>query len=239
MIIEQLYPEIANQFGDTGNVRYLCASDPNARLTQTSSFEVPNFIRDHSDLLVIGAMSEQKQPIVRDALKRFRHDLRQYIADGGAALFTGSAIELLGEYVEQGNEKIPMLGLYPFTVERHFDRRRNTIIYGEYHGMKIVGVKSQFACLHGPQGYPFIHIIKGYGNGVDDPNEGLKDNNLYATYLLGPLLVENPPLARELLGIGGYHGPLAFERQAMQAYEEKTAHMARPDAQVELGAHGN
>ena len=44
-------------------------------------------------------------------------------------------------------------------------------------------------------------------------------HNFFGTYLLGPLLVQNPPFMRYLLRlIGAENTPLAFEKEADEAY---------------------
>ena len=46
MKIEILYPEIANQFGDMGNMRYLARCLPQAEFAQTPLGAQPCFVRE-------------------------------------------------------------------------------------------------------------------------------------------------------------------------------------------------
>ena len=50
--------------------------------------------------------------------------------------------------------------------------------------------------------------------------EGIKKNNLYGTYLLGPFLIQNPLFTKYLMSQLGIENPkLAFEADIMKAYE--------------------
>ena len=52
--------------------------------------------------------------------------------------------------------------------------------------------------------------------------EGIRVNNFMATYVIGPLLVLNPPFAKYLLEkCGADSGDLAFEEAAMEAYDAR------------------
>ena len=47
---------------------------------------------------------------------------------------------------------------------------------------------------------PLGQVIKGAGNNMTDANEGVRYNNIIATYLHGPILPKNPQIADFLIG---------------------------------------
>ena len=47
---------------------------------------------------------------------------------------------------------------------------------------------------------PLGQVIKGAGNNMIDANEGVRYNNVIATYLHGPILPKNPQIADFLIG---------------------------------------
>ena len=66
----------------------------------------------------------------------------------------------------------------------------------------------------------FISVTKGYGSFIDAKTEGIRKNNLYGTYLLGPFLIQNPLFTKYLMGKLGVENPqLAFEEEIMKAYD--------------------
>ena len=54
------------------------------------------------------------------------------------------------------------------------------------------------------------------------PFEGVRFRNFFGTYLLGPLLINNPPFTKYLLSRLGVENPiLAFEKEVQAAYEKR------------------
>ena len=67
--------------------------------------------------------------------------------------------------------------------------------------------------------------MKGVGrDGVEGSGEGFRRGGLMATYLIGPLLILNPPLCKWLLRqMGAADDTLAFEEAAMDSYHKRMA----------------
>ncbi|MBE6773124.1 MAG: hypothetical protein E7544_02755 [Ruminococcaceae bacterium] len=222
MRIEVLFPEFGNYFGDSGNIRYLQACAPEAEFIITDNRSVPCFANEDVDMIYIGSMSERKQEIAVKRLLPYKERLQQLIEKGVIILATGNAMELFGECINDGGETISMLGMFPFHTDRYIQEiRHNSMFIGNYNDIKIVGYKSQFSYCRGNFENPFIQVIGGCGNNPDDKTEGINYKNFFATYLLGPLLVLNPLFAKHLLKLMGHSGELAFEKEAMAAYNER------------------
>ena len=52
--------------------------------------------------------------------------------------------------------------------------------------------------------------------------EGIRLHNFFGTYLVGPILVMNPPFTKYLLRLlGAGDVPLAFEKENMEAYAQR------------------
>ena len=70
-----------------------------------------------------------------------------------------------------------------------------------------------------------IIIIVGAANpslGLNSAWEGIRLHNFFGTYLVGPILVMNPPFTKYLLRlIGAGDVPLAFEKENMEAYAQR------------------
>ena len=224
MRVEVLFPEFGNYFGDGGNIRFLKACAPDIEIINTDNRSVPYFVNEDIDMIYIGSMSERKQKIAYERLLPYKEKIKQLIDKGVIFLVTGNAVELFGNYIKDGNEKIPMLGIFDFYADRYIQEiRHNSMFIGKFDDMKIVGYKSQFSNLIGDFSNHFIDVSGGYGNSniVDDKKEGIRCNNFFATYLLGPFLVLNPLFTKYILRLMGHDDTLAFEEAAMAAYNER------------------
>ena len=145
MKVELLFPEIANQFGDLGNMRYLARCLPQAEFCDTHLGEEPRFLREPVNLVYLGPMSEQGQEKVLEVLRPHRFALQKQLQEGTPFLFTGNALELLGERIEnEDGTRVEGLGLFPLTARRDMLHRHNSIFLGSFEGEPVMGYKSQF-----------------------------------------------------------------------------------------------
>lgn len=224
MKIEVLYPEIANLYGDLQNINYLASCDSKIKVVKTSLNEKPKFISQDIALVYMGTTTESGQELIRDALKPYVKDLKKRIKENKAILFTGNAIEILCDYIEDdNNNKIKMLGLYPFHAYRVMNKRYNSLWLGEFENMKLVGFKSQFTHLYGDNSKNYLFkTLRGDGINLENKLEGIKDHNLYATYVIAPLLVCNPDFAKYMLKLIGIKDPkLKCEEMAYESYNQR------------------
>ena len=68
--------------------------------------------------------------------------------------------------------------------------------------MKIVGFKSQFTHSYwedGTEASPLFMTERGPGLNPEIKEEGIRLNNFMATYVIGPLLILNPPFAQRCI----------------------------------------
>ncbi len=243
MRVEVLFPEFCNLFGDTGNIRYLKASAPDIEIINTDNRSVPYFVNGDVDMIYIGSMSERKQEIAVSRLLPYKERLKELIEKGVVVLATGNAIELFGKHIKDKDNIIPMLDMFDFRTDRYIQEiRHNSMFLGEFEGMKIVGYKSQFSSCSGKFADPFIKVIGGYGNSLEskseDNFEGLRYKNLFATYLLGPFLVLNPPFTKYILRLMSHDDSLAFEKEAMVAYSERVECLEDESTVFWMDEHG-
>lgn len=236
MTVEVLYPEFGNLYGDMANMRYLQACAPDAEFVYTDIRSTPRFVTEHVDMLYLGSMPERKQEIAVEKLLPHVQRLKELIEEGVVVLATGNAMELLGEYISDDGRKTNMLGLFPFHADRKIQEiRHNSMFLGDFEGISIVGCRSQFSFCRGNFTEPFIKVRGGFGNSPEDQTEGLHYKNVYATYLLGPLLVLNPLFTKHLLRLMGHDDTLAFEQEAMEAYQLRLSQLEAPKANFHIG----
>ncbi len=224
MRIEVLFPEYCSLFGDLFNVKYLQDCLPEAERIDVSLRDEPELKGE--GLVYLGPMSERTQERVIKKLMPYRDRIRELIDSGTAFLLTGNAMEVLGSYIQcEDGSRIEGLGLLPVYAKRKMMRRHNSVFLGDWNGGEVTGFKSQFTMAWPMEGAKGLFTVKkGVGLNKKCPYEGLRVNNLFATYLQGPILPLNPCFAKSLLEAMGAPGvKLAFEEEAVEAYRARTA----------------
>ena len=93
MIIEVLFGEICNLYGDPQNAVYLSQTMPEAEIIHTSLDSVPFFADNRPDMILIGSMSDNMHSSVVEKLKPYKQRLVELINDNVVFLVTGSACE--------------------------------------------------------------------------------------------------------------------------------------------------
>ena len=234
MKIEVLFPEVCCLFGDLANAKYLARSC-GAELCETHLGDTPLFVSETPDLIYIGAMSERSQERAVNALMPYKERLCELIESGANILATGNAMELFGSRIE-GDDGIAFdaLGIFRFTARREMMNRYNSLYVGKFEGMDIVGFKSQFAHAYDfDDSLPLFDTVRGDGRCRGDKKEGLRKNNFMATYLIGPIVVLNPPFAKYLLTLMGVENPtLEFEQAAYDAYNRRVSEFNEPTREI-------
>jgi CobQ-like glutamine amidotransferase family enzyme len=231
MTIEILYPELCNLYGDPMNIEYLLRALPDATVYRTRFTSRPRFADEHVDMLYLCSMTEQGQSLAAAALMPHVERLNALIDDGVVVLATGNALELFGRYIDDdgGDARVTTLGLFDTHAVRHMMNRYNSLYWGAFGDRQIVGFKSQFSHTYGDGGDGLFTTTRGAGRNPDVIPEGFHRNNLMATYVLGPLLILNPPFTRYLLKtLGAGDAALPFEKAAMDVYELRLREFSDP-----------
>ncbi len=226
MKIEVLYPEICCLFGDKANMRYFEMCLPEAEFVKTPVSEMPLFLTEDVDMVYFGSCSESNQERIISRLKGKEDRIKELINKGTVFLMTGNSFEILGDYIKTPDgEKIEALNLFDFYCERTIPKRNNSLFLGEFNGMEIVGYTSRFSHCYGiKESDAFVKVEKGLGSSVESKIEGVKRNNLFGTYLLGPFLIQNPKFTKYLLELLGVKEPkLVFDDEALDAYKIRCA----------------
>ena len=235
--VEVLYPEFGYQGGANGNELYLRACLPGAEFVDTEGDDEPAFSRGDVSLVVMGGMSEVQVELVIERLRPYRDRLEELVEAGVPMFFCGNAGEVLcRKIVHADGTEVTGLGILDGVARQMTPRRFNDIFAGVFEPgegaapIKLGGFKSQFTQIEsGPGAQALCSVAAGYGHALGSAGEGFRRGNLIATWMLGPVLAENPPLTRWLLDTAGMAAcPLAFEDVAMAAYDLRMADMFKP-----------
>lgn len=225
IVIEVLYPEYNNLYGDRGNAEYLVKkltlAGYEVEVVNTNLYDEPRFVNGEVDILLVGPCQERHQLIELEVLKKYREAINSRIENGGVILATGNAFEIFGDYIEAPEgERHDCLKFFPYYAKQFSRLRYNDCAVGEFEDIQITGFKNLLSHSYGENPAPFLKMKKGAGMNKETNVEGVHKNNLFATYHTGPILPLNPKFAEYLIKLvdGGYVDvPLEFEQKAYES----------------------
>ncbi len=226
--VELLFPELCNIYGESYNVEYLKRCSDEIEVINTNHMDTPAFVNEDVDMIYLGCTTERKQEQIIGILSRYRDRIIELIDKGVIFLATGNAVEMFGNYIEDAGRKIDALGIFDFHSVRYMSRdRHNSQFIGTFDDITVLGHRSQFSFAYGDFDENFIDIQKGIGMNPDTKKEGVRRNNFFGTYSLGPFLILNPLFAKKLMRIMGIDDTLCFEKEIVEAYEYRLAELNR------------
>ena len=187
MKIAYLYYDFLNLYGESGNIKiidnilkYNKIKHEILYLSLDDELDFANY-----DLVYIGSGTEENQKIALKHLMKYHEDIKKYIEDNKFMLVTGNSVDIFGKKIIDDAEYAG-LGVFDYTITRGKRKMEEVYLDGEITKHKILG---------------FINN-NSYIDEVNFPlfkNEGVKYNNFYATYILGPILVRNPDFVKYFL----------------------------------------
>lgn len=229
-IVEILFPEFCNLYGDISNMKYLKKCIPEANFIETSFNDEPTFASKEVNLIYMGPMTEKMQEKVIKKLIPYKKKIEELIENNVVFLITGNAIEIFGKYIEnEDGSRIEGLDIFNIYAKRNMLKRHNSIFVGKYEDIDIVGFKSQFTFSYGEneENY-FVKVEKGIGLNPESNLEGIQKNNFIATYVIGPMLILNPEFTKKILEKMGIEEPkIALEEDVKKAYEQRLKELRR------------
>lgn len=231
MIIEVLFSEVCNLYGDPQNVEYLRQTLPDAEVIRTSLDSVPYFADNRPDIVIMGSMSDHSQTLAIQKLKSYLPRLKELIEDDVAFLITGNACEIFCRSIENVtlDTKIEALGLVDLEVKTNWFDRYNGKVLGKFENMTITGFKSQFSMIYGDvSDCSFVKVERGIGFNRESDLEGFRIRNFFGTHLLGPILPLNPEFCEYFISLTGVHVTAAYKEEAMIAYRQRVKEFSDP-----------
>lgn len=221
-----LYPDIMNLYGSSGNVRCLArhieAAGAEAEITKIEVGDNIDF--SDVDFVFMGAGTERSRNRVCEDFKRYKNEFKDYIEKGGVCLFSGNSFEILGTKItDLNNNETECLGLYDF--ESFHTKTRtvvDTICTSSLVDEKVIGfINKQTTSTFVAN--PMFRVLKGAANAKDRNDEGICDRNLFATQMVGPILVRNPHLREKIEKI--IYDNLKVDLKPVEFNNEKLAYI--------------
>ena len=195
--ILHLYPELMNLYGDYGNLtiiaNHIKKHGIEVRIDKRE-IQDPIIFEDY-DFVYMGSGTEKNQLVALNDLRKYELYLKEYINDNNVVLFTGNAMELLGNSIDDELE----LGIVDFNT-RITDKRYtgDVIVYNETL-KETVGFINKSSLIEGGEKFKLFDYVFKDNNLSDNSYEGYRYKNLFGTHIIGPVLVKNPYFADEIL----------------------------------------
>ena len=204
-----LYYDLLNLYGENANTRCI------KRALELNKIKVNVDLKSIGDkidfkkydLIYIGSGSEEDLLLALDDIKTRKEELKKYIEDDKYLILTGNAMDLFGEYIET-DKRIDALGIFKYQTkfinESIFENASTDRIVGEIKAktklikQEIIGFQNR-CDLNINVKTPLFKIDKKFSNDLENENEGFTYKNVYATHIIGPLLIRNPYLTDYIL----------------------------------------
>lgn len=236
MIIEILFDEICNLYGDPQNAEYLRSTLPDAEFIRTTLDAKPYFADNRPDLILIGSMSDSMQEAVVSKLRAYKDRIIELINDNVVFLATGNACEVFCNSIENLTleTRFEGLSIFPYDIKINWFDRYNGKVLGKFENMVITGFKSQFSMIYGDNSAePFVKIDRGIGINKNSKLEGFRRHNFFGTHILGPILPLNPQFCEYIIALAGESATAAFKEEAMDAYNQRVKEFTDPNIKFE------
>lgn len=204
--ILHLYNDLMNLYGEYGNINILKShlEDQNVQVEVSNKTINDDYNLMDYDFIYCGSGLNSHLDLALNDFKKHKDELKQYVDSNKVSLFTGNSLEMLGKkiYILEDNEEKDLqegLGFFNFKVQRLKDCKTNDIIYdSELLNDTIVGFVNKQANIYDNDSHLF-KVKFGIGENEKSDYEGAKINNLYATYVIGPILVRNPHFLKKIV----------------------------------------
>lgn len=227
IIIGHLFYDLLNLYGESGNVLAL----EKALISQGIEVEVKLLSINNEpwdlnelDVAYIGAGTEQAQSIALKSLIKYKDEINQMILNNKLFICTGNSIELFGKHIKTTTNTLDTLQLFDFSTKRTSKRVVSECVFNyEELQEKILGFENHQGEIEGIKN-PLFTVEIGYGSKPNSKCEGIRLNNFYGTYLIGPLLVRNPNFLEKLCKELILSKDPNFKFNDFNLYLEKNAH---------------
>lgn len=189
-----LYYDLLNLYGEYGNINILIAhlKDQGVEVILDKKTIGDIFNLNDYDFIYCGCGTENHMQMALEDLKSHKDELTKYVSDNKVALFTGSSLEMLGKEIDCEEDKVEALGVFDYEVQRLKDRKTDDVIFNsDVFGKEVVGFINKQANIINNSNHLFS-VRFGIGEDETKQFEGAYKNNMFATYVIGPLLVRNP-----------------------------------------------
>lgn len=228
--ILHLYPNEMNTYGDRGNILALVRRcEWHGYRPVVIHYHVGNRLPRSVDIVLGGGGQDSAQAGIQQDIRSIADSLHRLTENNAPMLMICGSYQLLGRrFVTQDNREIQGIGIFDAetyggsqrligNVRAESDCAGPLFGFENHSGRTYLGSKQQ----------PLGRVTRGNGNNGEDNTEGARTNNVFGTYLHGPVLPNNPRFADLLIQIAAGNKYGRFEGVSP---DDSLAAMARKDA---------
>jgi CobQ-like glutamine amidotransferase family enzyme len=203
--IAHLYPSLLNVAGDGGNVMAVVERAKwrglRTEVVPVGLDNTPDFTS--FDMVFFQGGQDVEMRVAAADLVAKGPSLQEAARAGVVMLAVCAGLQLLGHrYVSADGEEIPGVGVLDLETlagsTRFMQHAACRVTVGERTDT-VVGFENHSGrTTLGPAAEPLGEVLAGAGNNSSDGSEGARQDNVFATYLHGPVLPKNPWFADAL-----------------------------------------
>lgn len=216
--IVHLYPNEMNTYGDRGNLLTL------VRRSQWHGYDpvihyyhIGDKLPKQVDIVLGGGGQDSAQTEIQKDIHRIADKLHELTEDGTPMLMVCGCYQLFGHrFITHDQQEIK--GISIFNLETHGGQKRligNIMINGGSLGT-LYGFENHSGRTYlGPGQKELGFVMRGNGNNGEDRTEGARTENVFGTYMHGPVLPNNPKFADLLIQIAAENRFGSFEHKSI------------------------
>lgn len=200
-----LYDDLLDLYGDHGNLLALkyWFSKLGVELSIINKSIGDEVDFDLADLVYIGPGKFKNLCAAAQDILRHKNKIMSAIDEGKCFLITGNARLLLGQsFTGPDGKCYEGLGIFSYKATETGNVSICDVVADTAFAQpkKSYGFINRTSYISGNTGDPMFNVVKGYGDeDHHESTEGNVKNNLFSTWLLGPVLAKNPHIALELM----------------------------------------
>lgn len=202
MKILHLYPDLLNLYGEYGNVSCIKKhlEDQGFKVSVTKLGLKTKCKFEDYDFIYCGSGLESNLKVALEDLKKHKKSIQKAIEMNKFMLFTGNAMELLGEKIDD-EEALDLAPINSNTTKKRFTG--DVVVSNKEFGEVVGFINKSTQIVEASKDGLFEYVFKDDNLNDNSTVEGYRINNLIGTHIIGPILVKNPSLMRFFVeGIG-------------------------------------
>ncbi len=202
LTLVHLYPREMNIYGDTGNVMVLRKRlQWRGRPVTVVPVSLGDPLPTDADILLGGGGQDAAQGAIGQDFAARGAELRAMADDGVVMLTICGSYQMLGhEFVTQEGRRITGVGVLDVVTHGQAERLIGNNFVDTPDAGRLVGYENHSGLTTlGPGARPLGTTQAGRGNNGRDGTEGAVRDNVFGTYLHGPVLAKSPRFADDLL----------------------------------------
>ena len=198
-----LYYDLLNLYGENANTRSIKYNLELNKIKVNVDLKSLNDEIDFEkyDLMYIGSGSEDNMKLaLNDILKR-KKEIKKFIESNKYLILTGSSMDLFGKYIKTLDDKLDALNIFDYyteyLTETNLKNAAKNRVVGEIKAstnlieQTIIGFQNRCDLVFNVK-TPLFKTQQQYSNDLTNEEEGFTYKNVYATHIIGPILIRNP-----------------------------------------------